>query len=337
MRRQMPAWLAKLVLTLALPVRRRTALTIMVGTFGIFSVYLLSILLMMRERGIGRGQLLDTPTVFLDAAIFPLLLTAILVVPALVLAILTHLSARRYRTVLGSTLAQLGLSGKPFVERGWLYHGMFNGREIDVIAILPPRSFGRRTRAGLTGKNQPHVAFSMRVAHHAAFSLMPVQLLGKGSLEHGFKRLEIESQGFEGMVAATSDMRWGNRLLADSVAKAALKRLCSSDSSQLWNLIALQPGMVTFLSYFKEALPDDEIGKRFTPEQVRQWIEDLQIIASTAEKLPMPAKPAPMLSETDFLLRRNPGVVSYAVGLLLGLMVVIWVWTRIIAEYIALP
>ncbi len=76
-------------------------------------------------------------------------------------------------------------------------------------------------------------------------------MLGEGSLEGGFKRLEVESRGFEGMVAVASDVRWGNRLLASPTAKAALKRLCSGDSSQYWKLVALQPGMVTFSELFQ--------------------------------------------------------------------------------------
>jgi hypothetical protein len=337
MRRQMPTWLAKLILTLALPVRRRTILSITVGTAGILSIYLLFILLIMRERGIGREQLFGAPAVFLDAALFPLLLIAILVIPALVLAVLTRLSERRYYAVLGGTLTQFGLSGGPFLEKGWQYYGTLNGRQVDVIAILPRRSSGRRTGPGFTGKSQPHVAFSTRATHQATFTLMPTQLLDKQSLERGFKCLEVESRGFEGMTAVTSDVRWGNRLLADPSAKAALKRLCSGNSSHFWSLVALQPGMVTFLNYFKQALPDNEIGRLFAPDQVRQWIEDVQIVAGTAEKLPTPSRPAQMPSETDFLLRRNPGITSYAVGLVLGLIVVIWVWTRIIAEYVALP
>jgi len=337
-KRQMPPWLAKLILALALPARRRTAFTVVLGVLGIISVYLLFILITMRERGIGREQVFENPAVFLEAALVPLLLVAILIISALVLGILTRLSARWYHSALGAALARLGLSGKPFLGEGWQYYGTVAGREIDVIAVLPRRSSKQRLGGGFTGKNRPHVAVSVRAAHYGTLSLMPAQMLDKKSLDREFKCLEVQSRGFEGMIAVTSDMRWGNRLFADPSAKAALKRLCVNGTSQYWDLVTLQPGTVTFLSYFKRAsVPEDEISGRFTFEQIRQWIEDLETIASVAEKLPKPSGATQMPAETDFLLRRNPGAASYAFGLGLGLIVVIWMWFRIITEYVALP
>jgi len=154
-------------------------------------------------------------------------------------------------------LVSLGLEAKSYLLFGRQYHGLVQGRQVDITFV--------RGRWGDSALNiTVQVDLDTRAAIGQKRPLLdcracPRLILSDPDLSH----LEIYAQ----------DEVWMQNLLAQSAAREALKRLMNDQASPGHREIYLQPGRIWFYAHPQEiaAAPFD------------LWIEDLIIVAESAE------------------------------------------------------
>lgn len=184
---------------------------------------------------------------------------------------------------LDAAFVPLGLSAHSHLITGRQYHGMWQGRQVDAYFSRGPTlevyvSANARTRMGIGSKNRIGSAVAgMR----------------------GQAELDSADPAFESLALYAVDTLWGQSLLANSEARAAILRLMHAQGAYDLRTTSITPDAIYLqLRYVP-------LG-RISEENVRQWLSDLIAIARAAETIPPPAQPATSHSlETRARIQRD--------------------------------
>ncbi len=169
---------------------------------------------------------------------------------------------------LDEAMAPLGLEGSSYGISGRQYHGIFQGRQVDILFYRGP-------------------TFSMFVGTSlkTKISIAERNRLGL-ALAKAFKRepLTTTNSDLEDMVVYANEEAWGQALVAQSEATAVLRRLVFAESNFLLHQVHLYPESFLFKMYRSKGL----FNLKISPEQIQTWFNDMVKLAEIAEALPAP-------------------------------------------------
>lgn len=185
--------------------------------------------------------------------------------PLLVGAWVIYRRARRLDTAFNP----LGLAGSAYLISGRQYHGNVKGRQVDVRFYRGPTI---ELYAGTS------VQTRLSVAESAVVSLTLAQAFGR-------EALASLDPDLDDLTVFAMDEDWARSLLADPEARRVLRRLIAAGKSwALFRQVHLQPGAFHLRVYRNKNL----FRYGITPEDTRQWLDDLLTLAAIAERLPAP-------------------------------------------------
>lgn len=169
---------------------------------------------------------------------------------------------------LDEAMAPLGLEGKSYTLSGRQYHGIYQGRQVDILFYRGP-TFNMfvgtplKTRLGVAERSSVGVALSR------AFKREP---------------LTTADPHLENLVVYAHEEAWGQALIAQPGAAAVLNRLIKGESDFLLHQLHLYPDAFLFRMYRSKGLFNFKIG----PEQIQAWFDEIVRLAQIAEALPPP-------------------------------------------------
>jgi hypothetical protein len=206
---------------------------------------------------------------------------------------ITHRRAQQ----LDAAFVPLGLAGRMHLASGRQYHGQVRGRTVDVYFSRGPTL---DVYLGTTVKTRVSLGQQDRVGR---------------ALAQMFKREPFTP--FDTELAAYTiygvDEVWTQAVFTQPAVKGAVQRLLEPLGAYEMRQLHLQPEAV-WLQLHYTALA------HITPENARQWLADMQILAETAEAERPPANPV----EASGLERRNrshrDAYIWPAVGIVLALV-----------------
>jgi len=177
--------------------------------------------------------------------------------------------ARRARH-LDTVFTPLGLTGQLYQMLFRQYHGSVEGREVGVYLYRGPSleldiSSSLQTRLGVTQK-QRDTLFLARL-----FNREP---------------LPLTDPALDGLTVFALDEDWARKLLARPGVPELLQRLAAFESSFTRRHVLLRPGWIRLHLFGSRNLLDFNFD--ITPEQARQWLDDLLALIRIAEGLPVP-------------------------------------------------
>jgi hypothetical protein len=171
----------------------------------------------------------------------------------------------QYNQKLDAAFVPMGLPGKVYLWNGRQYHGVLNGRQVDVYFYRGPSleiyiASQLHTRLGIGLKGRINQFASNRLN-------LPELVMGDPRLAH----LGIFSL----------DEGWGRELLSQSPAMEAILRLTLLQPGLEFRNLLFQPEAVKFQLHH---INIDTI----TPENLHAWVSDLTELIRIAEALPLP-------------------------------------------------
>jgi hypothetical protein len=214
-------------------------------------------------------------------------------------------SLYRRKSRLDSVFAPLGLTGSLYMLNGRQYRGDAQGRQVDVRFYRGPTleiyvSTSVQTRAGMAERS------ALGTALAGFFNRTPLQL---------------DDPALSGLDVYALDEGWTRLLLAQPEARAALLRLMQASNWAALHQVHLQPGAFQLRLYRNRNLFQYDIS----PEEGRQWLEDLMTLARVAESLPAPQVTA-QASSAEQMVRSGglgkvvlPITIAMVVALLVGI------------------
>lgn len=169
---------------------------------------------------------------------------------------------------LDEAMASLGLEGSSYGISGRQYHGVVQGREVDIILYRGPT---------LNIYVSTPLRTKMSVAERSG--------LGVG-LARAFNRepLVTNNPELEDMVIFAHEERWGQDLIRQPETTAVLRRLIFGESKFLMHQVHLTPESFLFRLYRSKGMFDFQFGAA----QVQAWFNDLVRLAEIAESIPAP-------------------------------------------------
>jgi hypothetical protein len=159
----------------------------------------------------------------------------------------------------------LGLSGRGYLTNGRQYHGLVNGRQVDVYFYRGPVleiyvSGTLRTRVGISLKS--------------SMSRVAASIIKSAPLDTGDPALSE-------LAIYPTDPEWAAELVQDPRLKQLLPRLMADQGPfELRNLL-IQPEAVQLSMHHLHV-------RQITPEAVGRWFNDLLELVQIAESLPPP-------------------------------------------------
>lgn len=169
---------------------------------------------------------------------------------------------------LDEALVPLGLEGKSYGLSGRQYHGIYQGRQVDILVYRGPTvtihvGTPLKTRLSVAERNRAGLAIA-----------------------RAFKREPLETADPElaGLVVYAHEETWGQALLAQPEAKTIFNRLVLGESNFLFQQLHLNPEAFLLRLYRSKGLFNFQIQ----PEQFRSWLNDVIRLAQLAEALPPP-------------------------------------------------
>jgi len=177
---------------------------------------------------------------------------------------------------LDAVFGPLGLRGSMHMLTGRQYHGVVDGRQVNVRLYRGP-TVNLRISTPLQTR--------LNVAEKAAV-VWPL------ARAFSYEPLALDDPDLQGLSITALDEDWARRLLADPVAPALLQRLVVGEGKALVQQVALQPGTLSLHRYRSRGL----FGYGITPDLARQWLDDLLTLLRIAEGLPAPQKTAELTS-----------------------------------------
>jgi len=207
----------------------------------------------------------------------------------------------RRKRWLDSVFVPLGLAGRGYMLTGRQYQGVVEEREVTVRFYRGPTldlhvSTPLQTRVGIGSRSQVGLAVA------GMFNRQP---------------MEFADPGMDAFSIFPLDEDWTASLLAHPGARRLILRLMTAgDSWALMQQVYLQPGMF----YLRLHRNKNLFKYTITPEEARQWLDDLMALARVAEGLPAPqvtAKETP----AEQLIRsgRITSIVWIVLALALGI------------------
>jgi hypothetical protein len=213
------------------------------------------------------------------------------------------LSVWRRARWLDAVFAPLGLKGNLYMLQGRQYRGLVQGREVDIRFYQGP-TFDLYVTTPLPTR--------FNVAERAA--VIP-------GLAHAFNRepLVLDDPVLNDLSVFAMDEGWTRLLLAQPEAQTALARLMKASHWAMFRQVHLQPGAFLFKLYRNTGMFRYDIS----PEEGRQWLDDLMTLARVAESLPAPQVTAPASSAEQLARSGSMGksVLPISIGLIIALLV----------------
>ena len=168
-------------------------------------------------------------------------------------------SVLRAGRILDPVLVPAGLASKSYLVFGRQYHGMIQSREVRVY-FVPPQGI---SPAQLT-------------VHVFASPGTRMSIGQKRSLLNGTDctQLNAKELGLGHLQVYARDEESARTLLADPATRAALRRLVDDQEAPGSREVYLQPKSV-----WMRARP-----RRITEGQLRQWLDDLLVLAEASER-----------------------------------------------------
>ena len=162
--------------------------------------------------------------------------------------------------------APVGLEGSGYLMIGRRFEGTYQGRTVNVYFNRGPS-----LEIYVSTSLQSRMAIGTRNALARAARGLTKQ-----------QPIDLADPGFDGLVINPLDEAWGERLMAQPAVKAPLLRLVSDEQGLgALRALILRPGALYMVQrYFNINI--------ITPENVRQWMEDLLTIVEQAELIDLP-------------------------------------------------
>jgi len=173
----------------------------------------------------------------------------------------------RRASQLDEAFKPLSLDGKMYLTNGRQYHGVVQGRRVDIYFYRGPTleifvEANVRSRIGIGVKSSVGAAVA--------------GMINRQPLDHG-------DADYVPFSIYANDPQWARDISADPTFKQAAIRLATNPTSYgLYNLI-IAPGAVQIQRRYIST-------KAITPESVREWINDLIAVARIIEAQPVPQK-----------------------------------------------
>jgi hypothetical protein len=170
---------------------------------------------------------------------------------------------------LDDAFTPLGLAGSMYLLNGRQYHGTAGGRRVDAYFYRGPTldiylGTPLKTRLGIGTKD---------TVGQAVAGLM------------NRRSIALDDPSLRHLSVFPLDEAWSRALLADPTARAALLRLTADEGPFELRQVILQPESLRLrLHHTRQS--------HVTPENVRQWFNDLLTVARAAEGLPPPQQTA---------------------------------------------
>jgi len=216
------------------------------------------------------------------------------------------LSLYRRKHWLDGIFTPLGLQGSLYMLTGRQYRGAIQGREVSIRFYRGPTldlyiSAPLQTRLSITHKDMASPALARMFGHQAMSPDIP-----------GVNDLNIFAM----------DENWARSLLAGAEAQSIIRRLLDAGASwALLRQIHFQPEALYLRLYRNKNLFKYDI----TPEEGRQWLNDLLALARVAESLPAPQTTAEessleQMARTGSMAKTSTYVIiAVIIGTLVGI------------------
>lgn len=176
---------------------------------------------------------------------------------------------RSRRRQLDEAFTPLGLAGSMHYLNGRQYHGTVGGRRVDAYFYRGPTldlylSTPLKTRLGIGTRDSVGAAIAGLVNR---------------------RPIALDDPGLRHLSVFPLDEAWSRALLADPTARTALLRLTADEGPFELRQVFVQPESLLLRLYRTRQ-------SNITPENVRQWFNDLLTVARAAESLPPPQQTA---------------------------------------------
>ena len=235
-----------------------------------------------------------------DFPIWGVALTAVLWMGPMLIGglILPTAVVLRRNARLDALFTPLGLTGGAYQTRFRQFHGMVQGRHVDVYFYRGPVleieiSTTLQTRLGITDRHSDAQFFGSLMGQQALTSYNPT---------------------LDNLTVFAADERWAQSLLAIPNAVDLIGQLTTLGSSVFTRQqVILRPGTFELILSGNRRL----FRLDLSPQQVRAWLDDLLHLIQTAESVPAPqvtAELTPAEHSLNKLRQRNPLLALY-VGL----------------------
>jgi hypothetical protein len=249
----------------------------------------------------------------LDPSLVPwVLVGATVVCTGLMLALAfgaIALSVWRRGSWLDGVFAPLGLKGSLYMLRGRQYRGT-----VHPLAGTGERDVDIRFYQGPT--LDMYITTSVMTRYSVAEKAAVIPGLAQA---FGREPLALDDPALSDLSVLALDADWTRWLLAQPEAQAALARLMKASNWAMFRQVHLQPGMLLFKLYRNRGMFRYDIS----PEEGRQWLEDLMTLARVAESLPAPQVTAEVSSAEQMVRSGGLGkaVLPITVAMIIALVV----------------
>lgn len=217
---------------------------------------------------------------------------------------------------LDAVFGPLGLTGSMHMFTGRQYHGTVEGRQVEAYVYRGPMVELRVSTSLQTRLNAVEKAAVIR----------PVAWVFK------YEPLALDDPDLQGLSITALDEDWARRLLSDRAARAILQRLAAGGAGALIQQVVLQPGAFSLHMYRSRGL----FGYAIAPDQARQWLDDLLVLAHIAESLPAPQKTAELTSLERFAQSSRRSSTRRMLTITIALLVVLFVLPLCVAVPVVL-
>jgi hypothetical protein len=203
---------------------------------------------------------------------------------------------------LDDAFAPLGLAGSMYLLNGRQYHGTAGGRQVDAYFYRGPvldlyLGTPLKTRLGIGTRDTVGNAVAGLVDR---------------------RPIALDDPGLQHLSAFPLDEAWARALLADTTAREAILRLTRDEGPYELRQVFFQPESMLLRLYHTDL-------RRVTPENVRQWLNDLLALARAAEGLPAPTQTAEATGLERTTRSNRNALILPAVGVVFGLLCVLTV------------
>jgi len=170
---------------------------------------------------------------------------------------------------LDDAFTPLGLAGSMYLLNGRQYHGTAGSRQMDAYFYRGPTldiylGTPLKTRLGIGTRDSVGAAIAGLVNR---------------------RPIALDDPGLRHLSVFPLDEAWSRDLLADPSARTAILRLTADEGPFELRQVLLQPESLLLRLYRTRQ-------SAITPENVRQWLNDLLAVARVAESLPPPQQTA---------------------------------------------
>ncbi|MBC8330476.1 MAG: hypothetical protein H8E28_00695 [Anaerolineae bacterium] len=174
-------------------------------------------------------------------------------------------SIRQRAAHLDEVFAPWGLQGSAFLQSGRQYHGKIRGRQAEIYF-----------------RRGPNLEINLAAPLNTQAAVVFKSEIGKLSTSLGdYEYLEFNNPLFHNLSLYALDANWMNHILADDLARKAIRELMRvSGAYQLRQILVLPDGL---------KLTIRRVGtEEITSDNMNTWIDELFVLLNTLESAPGP-------------------------------------------------